>query len=273
MFYHQVLLNWFRQASRLIFHHIRDNSKPFIQSRGGTWYPGVVCLATGTQVHGVRVCLSRNHPSIHIIYIQYCFKSLYIYIYILGSHTAPYGACEVAQSTARSNAQFEAERFRKEFQRKQKTMSKVLSKGKETCSKVLSNEKEACSNSDFECSVASKHARAGISSAQWPRMGKSMLEQWFRALSRRQTPQKASSSNYFERPAAKKQARALISSAQWLRSTFEHWFRALSRRSCACAVFSSAAELVWRLPVPTQAENLHSYYNSVWLVSFRQRHA
>ena len=28
---------------------------------------------------------------------------------------APYGACEVAQSTARSNAQFEAERFRKCF--------------------------------------------------------------------------------------------------------------------------------------------------------------
>ena len=33
---------------------------------------------------------------------------------------APYGACEVAQSTARSNAQFEAERFRKEFRRKNK---------------------------------------------------------------------------------------------------------------------------------------------------------
>ena len=45
---------------------------------------------------------------------------IYIYIYILGSHMAPYGACEVAQSTARSNAQFEAERFRKEFRRKNK---------------------------------------------------------------------------------------------------------------------------------------------------------
>ena len=31
---------------------------------------------------------------------------------------APYGACEVAQSTARRNAQFEAERFRKGFRRK-----------------------------------------------------------------------------------------------------------------------------------------------------------
>ena len=31
---------------------------------------------------------------------------------------APYVACEVAQSTARSKAQFEAERFRKGFRRK-----------------------------------------------------------------------------------------------------------------------------------------------------------
>ena len=31
---------------------------------------------------------------------------------------APYGACEVAQSTARRNAQFEADRFRKGVRRK-----------------------------------------------------------------------------------------------------------------------------------------------------------
>ena len=43
---------------------------------------------------------------------------------------APYGACEVAQSEARSNAQFEAERLRKEFRRKKKHGRKVLSKGK-----------------------------------------------------------------------------------------------------------------------------------------------
>ena len=43
-----------------------------------------------------------------------------IYIYILGSHMAPYGACEVAQSTARSKAQFEAERFRRGFRRRNK---------------------------------------------------------------------------------------------------------------------------------------------------------
>ena len=64
---------------------------------------------------------------------------------------APYGACEVAQSTARSNAQFEAERFRKEFRRKKEALSKVLSKEKEACTKVLSKEKEICSSSDSEC--------------------------------------------------------------------------------------------------------------------------
>ena len=79
---------------------------------------------------------------------------------------APYGACEVAQSTARSNAQFEAERFRKEISKEKEAMSKVLSKEKEACSKVLSKEK--------------KHARAVISSAQWLR---STLEQGFRARS------------------------------------------------------------------------------------------
>ena len=31
---------------------------------------------------------------------------MYVYIYILDPHMAPYGACEVAQSTARSNAQW-----------------------------------------------------------------------------------------------------------------------------------------------------------------------
>jgi hypothetical protein len=61
----------------------------------------------------------------------------------------------------------------------------VISKEKEACSKVLSNAKEACSSSDFERSVASKHVRAMISSAQWPRR-------------------------------KKKHARAVISSAQWL---------------------------------------------------------
>ena len=49
--------------------------------------------------------------------------SLYIYICILDSHMAPYGACEVAQSTARSKGQFEAEIFRKGFRRKNESAS------------------------------------------------------------------------------------------------------------------------------------------------------
>ena len=137
-----------------------------------------------------------------------CFKqankidtAIYIYIYILDSHMAPYGACEVAQSTARSKAQFEAERFRKEIRRKKKHCRKCFRRGKKHARKcfrrkkkharavvssvggsrarsssdferaVASKEKEACSSIDFERSVASKekkHARALISSAQRP---------------------------------------------------------------------------------------------------------
>ena len=121
---------------------------------------------------------------------------------------APYGACEVAQSTARNNAQFEAEQFRKGFRRKnkhdrkcfrrKKSMLESASEGKrsmlEQCLRALSGfkarsssdfecsvaskEKEACSSSDFERSVAfrryKKQARAVISNAQRP---KSKLEQ------------------------------------------------------------------------------------------------
>ena len=121
---------------------------------------------------------------------------------------APYGACEVAQSTARSKAQFEAERFRKEIRRKKKHCRKCFRRKKKHCRKcfrrkkkharavipsvsgfkarssseferaMASKEKEACSSIDFERSVAfrryKKQARAVISSAQRP---KSKLEQ------------------------------------------------------------------------------------------------
>ena len=40
---------------------------------------------------------------------------IYIYIYILDSHRAPDGACEVAQTTGRSNAQLEAADFESDF--------------------------------------------------------------------------------------------------------------------------------------------------------------
>ena len=79
---------------------------------------------------------------------------------------APYGACEVAQRTARSNAQFEAERFRKEFRRKKKQCRKCFRRKKKHARKCFRRKK--------------KHALAVISSAQWLR---STLEQGFRALS------------------------------------------------------------------------------------------
>ena len=137
-----------------------------------------------------------------------CLRKVYMYIYILDSHMAPYGACEVAQSTARSKAQFEAERFRKENRRKKKHCRKRLRRKKKHCRKCFRRKKKharkcfrrknkharaviasvsafkACSSSDFERAVAS------ISIARWPRR-------------------------------KKKHARALISSAQWLQSTFE----------------------------------------------------
>ena len=52
-------------------------------------------------------CLWQRQSAMHHVRCRF----LYIYIYILDSHMAPYGACGVAQSTARSNAKFEAERF------------------------------------------------------------------------------------------------------------------------------------------------------------------
>ena len=55
---------------------------------------------------------------------------------ITDSHMASYGACEAARSTDPSNAQIEAERFRKRFQIKDKT---VLERG------------EALSSCYFEC--------------------------------------------------------------------------------------------------------------------------
>ena len=87
---------------------------------------------------------------------------------------APYGACEVAQSTTRSKAQFEAERFRKGLRRRNKQGRKCF-RGK--------------TKSMLESAFAGKKKRVGavISSAQWPnkkacwkvlsKEKKSMLEQ------------------------------------------------------------------------------------------------
>ena len=60
-----------------------------------------------------------------------------MYIYILDSHMASYGACEVAQSTARSKAQFEADRFRQEIRRKKKHCRKCFQRKKKHCRKCM----------------------------------------------------------------------------------------------------------------------------------------
>jgi hypothetical protein len=64
---------------------------------------------------------------------------------------APYGACEVAQSTARSKAQFEAERFRKEIRRKKKHSRRKKKHARAVIPSVSGF--KACSSSDFERSV------------------------------------------------------------------------------------------------------------------------
>jgi hypothetical protein len=112
---------------------------------------------------------------------------------------APYGACEVAQSTARSNAQFEV---------RSRAISKGISKEKEALPKVLSKEKEACSSNDLERSVASKH----VSSSDFECAVASHEKE-------------ACSSTDFERSVAfrrsKKQARAVTSNAQLPKSKLE----------------------------------------------------
>ena len=141
---------------------------------------------------------------------EYKYICLYmrVYIYKLDSHMAPYGACEVAQSTARSKAQFEAERFRTGFRIKNKHGRKCFRRKKKHARKCFRRKKEACSSSDFERSLASKHTRAVISNVQWPSKEK-----------------EACSSTDFDRPVAfkcyRKQARDVIWSAQRPKSKLE----------------------------------------------------
>ena len=94
---------------------------------------------------------------------------------------APDGACEVAQSTARSNAKFEAERFRKGsrkgFRRKRESAvesndasraAAPSANGGAAFAGVAEHEK-ACSSGDFERQEAPRYARAAISSGRWLR--------------------------------------------------------------------------------------------------------
>ena len=83
---------------------------------------------------------------------------------------APYGACEVAQSTARSKAQSEAAEFRKGFRRKnesafegKRSMLESAFEGQKeharamiSSAKMLRRTKKGCSSSDFERQEAPK---------------------------------------------------------------------------------------------------------------------
>ena len=92
---------------------------------------------------------------------------------------APDGACGVAHSIARSNAEFDAERFRKNFERDSARNANVLSNPTTSVrapapranagaafASVAEHEK-ACASGDFERQVASRHARAVLSNPQW----------------------------------------------------------------------------------------------------------
>ena len=83
---------------------------------------------------------------------------------------APYGGCEVTQRTARSKAQFEAERFRKGFRRKnesafegKRSMLESAFEGQKenaramiSSAKMLRRTKKTCSSNDFERQEAPK---------------------------------------------------------------------------------------------------------------------
>ena len=119
-------------------------------------------------------------------------------------HMAPYGACEVAQSTARSKAQFEAERFRKGFRRKNES---AFEGNRSMLESAFEGQK--------------KHARAVISSAKMARKTKKHARAMISSAKRPRRTKKACSSSDFERSEAPKHARAVISSAQWPASTLE----------------------------------------------------
>ena len=95
---------------------------------------------------------------------------------------APDGACEVAQSTARSNAEFEAVRFRNGFRNgfpagNAKVLSNPTTLARAAAPSAnagaafagVAEHEKAGSSVDFERQVASRHARAAISSGQWLR--------------------------------------------------------------------------------------------------------
>ena len=139
--------------------------------------------------------------------------------YLLNSHMVFYSTCEVAQSKARSNTKFEAERIREGSRRKHLVLSnkKKLARAMKRrgcvfeCCRTRSSlleqrfrapsSFEARASSDFERPVPAEHTRAMVSSGMWER---ATLGRCFRMLSN-----------------TKKPALAAISKARWLRSTLE----------------------------------------------------
>ena len=85
---------------------------------------------------------------------------IYIYIYTRFA----YGTLRCLRSRTKHSSKQGTVRSR--------AISKGISKEKHAWSKMLSNEKEACSSNAFKGSVAAKHVRAMLSSAQWPRRKK-----------------------------------------------------------------------------------------------------
>jgi hypothetical protein len=85
---------------------------------------------------------------------------IYIYIYTRFA----YGTLRCLRSRTKHSSKQGTVRSR--------AISKGISKEKHAWSKVLSKEKEACSSNAFKGSVAAKHVRAMLSSAQWPRRKK-----------------------------------------------------------------------------------------------------
>ena len=87
-------------------------------------------------------------------------RNIYIYIYTRFA----YGTLRCLRSRTKHSSKQGTVRSR--------AISKGISKEKHAWSKVLSKEKEACSSNAFKGSVAAKHVRAMLSSAQWPRRKK-----------------------------------------------------------------------------------------------------
>ena len=130
------------------------------------------------------------------------------YIYILDSHVAPYGACEVAQSTARSNTYTYSSK-QSDFEKDCEGKSKVFSNTMRLARAAISSAKwlRSTPSRAFERPGSAEHSRAVL----WSVAAHGLHFREYEG---------ACSSNV-ERQVASKHARPMISSAWWLPSTSE----------------------------------------------------